>query len=313
MENNKQLRILIEKAKAPITNRKVACLLITKKDEIFKGYNIERAKNILHAEEMAVNNAIKKDDNFKIKEIHLMANGEALNIKRSIPCENCSSILKNYCEKDSKIIFHFFDNPNKKYLLNLEGLIKEYRSFKKVPLLLEKNSFNEYFKNHLSEVDKEFLTEFMKMIKQKCSELYITGSASKRGGPKQLLAKKITGLPYLDMDLIAIFSETDKNQINEIVKKAILSSLKKIGYVKKELLEKEMPSYVLEENPTSKDSEGFIFRKIYWIKEMESEITPPEYKKNPLLPSIIDLSAGINLKETITKKYLNKNWLVRLF
>lgn len=310
---NKQLKNIILKANASITSRKVACLLITKEEKIYEGYNIEKVANILHAENMAVNNAIKNNVNFKIKEIHLMANGKPQNVKRAIPCENCSKILMPYCDEDSKIIFHLFTDPNIKYTLQLKDIIKSYSPFDDIPLLSNKRLFDRYFENYLTQIDKNFLTEFIKTIKPECSELYITGSASKRGGPKQLLAKEIIGTSYLDIDLIAIFSKIDKNEINKIVKKAILKSLNKIGFEAEKLLEKTMPSYILEENPTNKDSEKFIFRKTYWTKDMQLEIMPPKYKKHILMPSVIDLSVGTKLEETATKKYLDKNWIIKLF
>ncbi|MCK4996812.1 hypothetical protein KAS08_00780 [Candidatus Pacearchaeota archaeon] len=310
---HKQLKNIILKANASITSRKVACLLITKEEKIYEGYNIEKVVNILHAENMAVNNAIKNNVNFKIKEIHLMANGKPQNVKRSIPCENCSKMLKPYCEKDSKIMFHLFTDPNMRYTLHLKDIINSYSSFNNIPLLSNKRLFDRHFENYLTQIDKNFLTEFIKTIKPECSELYITGSASKRGGPKQLLAKKIIGTSYLDIDLIAIFSIIDKNEINKIVKKAILESLNKIGFDAENLLEETMPSYILEEDLTKKDSKDFIFRKTYWIKGMQLEIMPPEYKKHILMPSAIDLSVGRNIKGTATKKYLDKNWIVKLF
>ena len=308
----KELRKLISKSKAPRTNRKVACILITQKDEVYEGSNVE-GTDILHAEEIVIEQAIKKREKFKIKKIHIMANGIAHNVKRVIPCENCSKILAPYCDEDSKIIFYFFNDSSKRYPLKLKKIIESYGSFNDVPLLSDNNLFDLYFTNYLTPIDKEVLTEFIKIIKLKCSELYITGSASKRGGPKQLLAKKITMIPYWDLDLIAIFPELDKNRINQIVREAILNSFRKVGLDVKDLLEKLVPSYILEEDPNSKDSKDFIFRKIYRTKDMPLEIIFPEYKKNILIPSIIDLSVGRNLKETTTKKYLDKNWLVRLF
>jgi cytidine deaminase len=306
-----KLKILIKKAKTPLTDRKVACILVSSKNEIYGGYNLEESR-ILHAEEMALNQAIKKSENFKIKEIHLMARGIAQNVKRAIPCENCSNILTPYCKEDSKIIFYLFNNPNKRYELKFKDILESYRSFDDILLLEDKLSFDEYFANYLTPIDRKILKEFMDGIKTKCSELYVTGSASKRGGPKQLLAKEITGVSYWDIDLIAIFPEINKDQINKIVREVILNSLRQAGFDVKKLLEKEVPSYILEESPNNKDSENFIFRKIYWSKDIPLKIMSSEYKKDILIPSMIDLSVGKNLKETITKRYLDKNWLVKI-
>lgn len=241
-----------------------------------------------------------------------MANGKPENVKRAIPCENCSKILQPHSQEDFKAVFYFFDDSKKTYSLNLSNIINAYTSFNEIPLISDSKRFDKYFKGYLTEIDQKFILEFVNQIKSMCNEIYLTGSACKRGSPKPLLAKEIMGKSYLDIDLITLFSNKNKEEVNKIIKKSILKSLNNIGFSFKELFEKDEISYILEEDPTSKDSEGFLFRKFYWAKGMQLTISPPDYKKNLLMPSSIDMSAGINLKETITKKYLDKKWLVRL-
>lgn len=308
-----RLKNILMKAKAPITGRKVACIIIGENREEHSGYNIETKKKIFHAEEKALA-GIKKP--FLIKEIHMMASGRPMNVKYAIPCEKCSNFLLPFSTIKTKILFYFYNDDTKKFILNFKDLVSNYISFNNIPELKNKK-INFFLKNNtpLTNIDQKVLSKMYEIILSHSSndcpiEMYITGSSSGRGGPKSILAKKITGSVYWDLDLLLIFPKKTPKNVNKLIKDIYKDSLSFVDWKHKNILEKNMPSYRLEE--LKKDSKHFMFRKVYWTKGMELEIHPPDYKKRVNAPSSIDVSVGKFLNATITHKYLNKKWYIKL-
>lgn len=309
----KSLRALIKKSEAPITNRKVSCILMWEKWEKYTGYNIETEKEIIHAE---VNAIQKVKEDFKIKEIALMAGWRSMNVKHVIPCENCAKSLSPYITKKSNISFYFFEE-NKKYSLNLEKLLSSYILFA-APLKMVNNTIDDFLKKHtpLLDIDRRLLVKIYHYIQQYCItanvplELYLTGSSSWRWWPKSILAKKITGVPYRDIDLILIFPREIPNEINSIIIHAYEDALKYVWYPLTSIDEKEELPYRLEESKSDKKNKWT--RKVYYDIQMETEIQAPTYKKRRDIPSIIDISIWTTLESTITDKYLTKKRYIQL-
>ena len=125
---SKELQQLLKLAKAPISKRKVACILEWQNsNELFCGFNIETKTDILHAEHNAL---LKKTKNgFYLNKIHMMASGSQFDIKNAIPCENCSKLLLPHSTTNSKIIFYTSDGKLN-YTLNFKKLVSKYRPFK---------------------------------------------------------------------------------------------------------------------------------------------------------------------------------------
>jgi cytidine deaminase len=315
---SKELQQLLKLAKAPISKRKVSCILEQRNsDKRFCGFNIETKTDILHAEHNAL---FKKTKNrFYFNKIHIMASGSQFDIKNAIPCENCSKLLLPHSTTNSKIIFYTSDGKLN-YILNFRKLVSKYRPFKNC-INLRSDKIDEFLeeKTPLTKVDMKWMTELCNLIiehnlkdKKNIIKLYMTGSASGRGGPKTVLAKKITGNDYgADVDLLFIFTpNVHQNTCNILVKTFYKQSFKNIGLKVKNIYSKKMSSYKLEN--FEKNDKNFLFRKLYCLKARDIRPKTNLYEKDKNEPSVLDASAGYSLNSIITKKYLKKNWYIQL-
>ncbi len=307
-----QLERLLRKSKAPISGKKIACYMLGARNREYFGYNTETKKEIIHAEERALKIA-KKDA--ILREIYLMSGGSFMDIKHAIPCEECSKIISSHLISDSKVILHS-SKVRKKFVLNFREIEKAYKSFSS-PLRFKKGNLLFFLKKtNLTKIDRDLVSSMCKgVIKYNNREnspisFFMTGSSSGRGGPKSLLAKKITGVSYWDLDFLLISKKKNPRALDDLIKNIYKSSLKLVGYGNDSILSKNMPSYKLEEG--DRNLEDFYFRKAYYTKKIPLEIKPPYYKKSKSIPSSIDVSVGKCLNGIITNNYLKKNWYLRL-
>ena len=101
-----KLKESLEKSKADITGRKIASTIVLEDGSILSGWNKENSiENIFHAEASMIPSIPEKS---VIQEIHMMAYGKPMNIKYSIPCENCTNLLLPFTGKDTKVFFYFY-------------------------------------------------------------------------------------------------------------------------------------------------------------------------------------------------------------
>lgn len=313
----KKLEQLLRQAKAPISKRRVACILEPQNsNKQFCGFNIENKKGILHAEHNAL---LKKPKGmFYLNKIHMMASGSQFDIKNAIPCENCFKLLLPHSTANSKIIFYTSDGKLN-YILNFKDLIPKYKSFKN-RINLRGKKINKFLKEKtfLTQIDKKWTEELCNLVieynlehKKNTIKLYITGSASGRGGAKTLLARKSIKNDYDDIDLLFVFVPSMRHYACDIlIENFYRQSLKNIGLKVKNIYSKKMPSYKLEN--LEKNNKDFLFRKLYCLKAGDTKPKTNIFKKDKNEPSILDASAGYSLNSTITKKYLEKNWYVQL-
>ncbi len=310
----KKLNDLLTLAKTSLTGRKVACVIVDTDGKRYLGYNIETEQGIIHAEVNALNNS---QNFFTIDSIHLMSGGNFIDIKHTIPCESCSKLLSFYTSKNSKAVF-YTHNPDLKFEINLNEIINAYSPNHKslvcrsdINLSLNKNTY-------LTKIDRlmtinicEQIKNYSKLTNNKV-HVYLTGSSIKGCGPKHLLAKKIFGIPYFDLDFLFIFPEKYPEDVNSFIKEVYQKALRFIGWKNIEIFDQDKLSYVLEEKEKKMDDDEFLFRKIYWVEGMMLEDSLKDIKKSSNIPSPLDLSVGQNLKSTITNKYFEKSWFIQL-
>ncbi len=108
-----ELEKLLENAYAPISNFKVASIVVTKDDRKFYGVNVEDASTRAGtcAERNAIFNAVtngcKKGD---FKELHLMFSSKEI----GTPCFVCRQMISELFDKDAKI-YSYSETEVKEY------------------------------------------------------------------------------------------------------------------------------------------------------------------------------------------------------
>jgi len=306
LEILRRLRGLLNQAKAPVSHRQVASIIEFDDGSLSEGFNVEKSiDDIIHAEDMAL--AAQLNSVKPIKTIHLMGSGIPMDIKNALPCERCSSLLAKRMTPNTGVTLYFNDASGK-VQLNLSSIVASYNPFETDLFLRDLNG------TLLTDTDKKLVSYIIKSLQSFSStaELYLTGSSSGRGGPKSQLAKEITGVPYWDIDLLALFSTEKADVINKWFSETYSAGIASMGgrFSNAKIRDKSVPSYILELG--QQDSSDFIYRRIYWAEGMDIEIQPPLYSKNSGEPSTIDLSVGRSLESTITPNYLRRKWYSRL-
>ena len=301
-----RLRGLLNRASAPVSHRRVASIIEFEDGSLSEGFNFEKSvDNIIHAEDMALSSRLNYTQ--PIKTIHLMGSGIPMDIKNALPCERCSKLLAKRMAPNTSVILYFNDASGK-VQLNLSSIVESYNPFETDLFLRDLNL------TLLTDTDKKLVSYIIKQLQlfSSSAELYLTGSSSGRGGPKSHLATEITGVPYWDIDLLALFTTEKADVINKWFRETYSAGIESVSghFVNEKIHSKSVPSYILELG--QQDSSDFIYRRIYWAEGMDTEIQPPLYIKNPDEPSTIDLSVGRSLESTITPNYLRRKWYSRL-
>lgn len=112
-----QLQNLLNKAYAPYSNFKVACIIEMKDGKFIPGVNVENASYgaSICAERNAITTAIsmgyKKGD---FKNIYIMVSGK----KRSMSCFVCRQVIVEFFDKDSEIILMDQEGETEKHLVS---------------------------------------------------------------------------------------------------------------------------------------------------------------------------------------------------
>jgi len=308
----KRLYRVLKRAKAPITGRRVATILRFEDGGETTGCNIEQRGRIVHAEIMALSASTRGT---KIKNIDIMANGSR--VDHAMPCDACCAALIRRSLPNTRVNLYWNDTRSH-FSLALHNIRSRYKPFASVPRARRK-TIRKFLQTHtfLTTIDRNMVAAICERLhaynnahQLYPAELYISGSASGRGGPKSLLAKKMSGVAYWDIDLIFIFPKKIPGDVHEFIRRAYLESLIKVCYRNPRIQSKVVPSYILELG--AKDSDDFHFRKIFWAKGMPLELRPPHTKKDQNVPSSIDVSVGRTLTSTMTPKYLKRKWYLRL-
>ena len=108
------LKELLEKAYAPYSNYKVAAVVVTHNNEIFKGVNVENASYgaTICAERNAILNAVtnghQKGD---FKELYVMVDSD----KIASPCFICRQVISEFFTNDAQIILMNKDGQKESY------------------------------------------------------------------------------------------------------------------------------------------------------------------------------------------------------
>ncbi|MBP6888920.1 MAG: hypothetical protein KBC21_04465 [Candidatus Pacebacteria bacterium] len=292
MSHYSQLHIALQKARADITNRKVACIIEDTDGNQYEGFNIEyETSSIAHAEI----NALQKIGDRKIKTISLMSSLDAVKgIKAVIPCESCVQHLCHNSTEDTEVRL-YCNKSDTSYGAQFVDMVEAYKS---KPQALIISSFDE-IKTHtrLSTVDIKVLETFREEINKLYKvELFITGSAA-GFSPTCLFVQQVLGKPYGDVDLIFIFPNGYPKNLDDSIISAYQNALKRNAVFVDHINVLEKESYVFEE--MGRDNEGFLCRKEY--------VPSPDGDSSSL-----DISIGTSLESVITKVYLEKNWIIRI-
>jgi cytidine deaminase len=303
--NRDKLNILLGYAEAPITGRKVGAVLETEDGIQTYGFNIENKRGILHAEVVAAAGIKSK----KFKSINLIASGDPLAIKNCIPCEACTTSLSPQASEAAVVSLSSQDGKLTA-AFPFRDLEKSYRGFQDVP---HAGSDIETFleqRTRLTEVDRVVISNFSNNVKELApnAEVYLTGSASERGGPSSMVAQLALGSPYLDLDMITIFPELPQN-VTDRIGDIYLEALRDVGFNYNQVQLEEVPTYKLEAHEAS---ERFSYRTVYWVDDSLQNVHAPNWTKNADVPSTMDVSVGESLESVMTKRYLEKNWYLKL-
>jgi cytidine deaminase len=196
----------LSKARAPITQRKIVCVLLTKKG-LYSGHNFETKKVFFHAERRALLRMKKNKDFSKINSLYLTGMGKELTkIKQVSPCSKCFDSLLPFLSKKCKTILFEPNTFDDKIILTYKELIKAY--VPQNPSELKGMTFKEIKKElkrktPLSGKELSFVASLRLFGLSEGISFYLTGSKSGRGGLAVIINKKKNNTKG-DLDIVAV-------------------------------------------------------------------------------------------------------------
>lgn len=200
---------------APVTNRTVACMLQTTEDREYRGRNHERGYKpvspvFIHAEMAALVNMLESDEaSGSISRIIMAGTGQE-KAKEIAPCRSCYTTLLQYMATHVELVLlqpNYFRNA---MVLGGDAIERAYEP--KEPLQIgggetkQQTAKELEAKTDLNQNDAFFIAHLREFMIENEVELYLTGSASGRGGISQEI-HKLERKSYTDIDLVAV---TDK-------------------------------------------------------------------------------------------------------
>jgi hypothetical protein len=309
LQKEEKLRRLLTKAETPITDRRIATMLTFANGANAYGYNTETDTGIMHAEIRALT-GVPTGNPLKSVDLMIGTEGSWTDIKYALPCEPCTTALTPFANNDTAVNLHNANYPVQ-VGLSFGELKKAYEPFLEVPGPAQEN-IDAFLQEHtpLTEVDRKIVSHIGNAVRNADggSALYLTGTASGRGGPKSILASKLLGSTYMDIDLILITQTTEHDVVDNGIKKLYGNVLNEVGFPHAALSVVDVPSYKLDLH--EQEDGGLLFRRVYSTDGMFEDDTPFGIQKDPTIPSSIDVSVGLALESIITQNYLkNKRYI----
>jgi len=279
----------LNKCEAPISGIFVACAIFTEK-EIYFGHNTEWENPVKfeHAEIMSLKTILQREKFPKINKIIMAGGGTTDKLKFYTPCYACCQSLGSYVIDNAQIILL----PLTKDDCALEVTFRELmQSYSQLPYSKMEHYTNPELKSELESKtllkgkDSEFISELTLFGREKGISLYLTGSASGRGGAGTMLNKK-TNHPYRDIDVVAII-EKEFDMIELGIEK---------------ILANNYGSFIKEDKkvPAHHNKYGVVFKKSFYYCGSAKD-------------KLIDFTFSTDLRGALAKnEYEIKNWFHQL-
>jgi cytidine deaminase len=200
------------RAEAPVTARRVAALLLSHDGKEYLGHNDEsNGPPFFHAERQALTAAGDIADK-SISRVIMAGSGQP-KMKWIAPCYNCYSALDPHLSDTAQITLF---QPNMFDTAVTLNAAEFRRGYETKPLLriiggssLQVTRNEIHTKTLLTPEDTTLMLSLRKLALARRAGLYLTGSASGRGGISQEIQQK-RGQKYEDLDIIVVSPEQTK-------------------------------------------------------------------------------------------------------
>lgn len=270
----------LEFAQAKITGYFLSCVIVTDKG-IYSGSNKEHDDpdfTFEHAEINALNKCLQVEKTPHIQKVFLCGKGKVKKLKHYAPCVYCCEKLEPYSLPETQVILVDLLQDNSQTIFSFSELLNSY-SFKD-PLKVRIDELS------LKEDDSMFLRELISGAKDGVDGIFLTGSASGRGGFTSLLRDKLS-LSYGDLDLFLVVKQ---DQLKEL-KLLILPIVKKF-YPNLFCVDREVPDY--------QNRKGVVLGKSY-------------FRNNDVDEPVLDFTYSSKLDGSfIRREYFERNWYIEL-
>lgn len=275
-----RLKQELENSQAKVTGYFLSCVIITEKGT-YVGSNkeIDDINFVFeHAEVNALKECLKVESNPVVHKILLCGKGKIKKLKHYIPCSSCCDTLSSYCLPSTEVILVDINNNDEITTFSFEEL-KESYSYKDIAKLQVSDL-------QLRERDSNFLKCLILETGEKIEGIFLTGSASGRGGFTSLLRKKFN-LDYGDLDLFLVVKQENLEEIQRIVDLLAKNIYQDLLYIKREI-------------PAYQNKKGVVLDKSYYRNQAQDE-------------PILDFTYCTQLDGAfIRKEYFERNWYLEL-
>ncbi len=270
----------LENSQASITGYFLSCALVTNKG-VYVGSNKEFDDGSFafeHAETSAIKECLRVENEPTIRKIFLCGRGKVKKLKHYVPCATCCDVLDSYCSSDTEVVLVDINNNDSTTIFNFNELRESY-SFKEISRL-QVNSL------HLREKDNQFLQRLIREIKGKVEGVFLTGSASGRGGFTSFLRKKFN-LDYGDLDLFIILKKENLQEIINLVNSSAIEIYPDLHKV-------------IRKVPKYQNKKCVVLEKSY-------------FGNNDTDEPVLDFTYSTQLEGSfIRNEYFERNWYVEL-
>ncbi|MFA6502942.1 MAG: hypothetical protein WCT45_01640 [Candidatus Paceibacterota bacterium] len=200
----------LQNARAPLTGILVASALLTEK-ELYLGHNEEKGDPIVfeHSETVGLQKALAAEGTPKILKIVMAGGGTVDKFKFYTPCFSCTHALAPFMADGATVVLTALPNINETLVLTFDEL---FASYAQVPYSKINTDTASIIRSELGTKtvlegeDIDFIADLTALGLSEGIEIFLTGSASGRGGVSTLLNKK-TNHKYRDIDIIAVIDK----------------------------------------------------------------------------------------------------------
>jgi cytidine deaminase len=286
-----RLKKEISPLEASVTGYFISCAIETELGMYFD-HNVENPDTLEfeHAEHRTLTKALESEESPKIKRVLMYGEGKVLKSKHYVPCLYCARELLKYIQLDTTIKLLQVSDKGKEREFNFQEVLHSYRTYERSNLYAhDRNERCEFLNTDtlLRGNDRDFILDLVDLCVEDEVSLYITGSASGRGGFSNYLLQK-TEESYKDIDLFFVLQDSRAwefflDKIRNLVQK---------HYNGLELFFRNVPPY--------QNRRGVVLGKAYFYDEDETE-------------PIIDMTFSTNLEGSfIRSEYYEQNWFHKL-
>lgn len=290
-----KLGLLLDNANGSYSRRVVACVLETEKDS-YDGFNHEdigpqHLCHTIHAEDLALSRIKLGLDHSPITHIHLAGRGQK-KLKEIAPCPRCFEKLNEQIPRNFGTTLLLYDeNLELKVSLNWNDVVSAYspREYSIISYGTKTDMLKE-IKSRTCLNEDDGLLVLNLALRGSIEEIenfkvFLTGSASKRGGISNLLSNT-----YADIDLL-IESPTPA------------ATQGRISTYLKNNLSKMFPTSEISEYKVEKP----YCRNSNLTAQTFTVINNGEVKK------VIEVTYGKNLEHMMDQEYFKRNWFHQFF